>query len=641
MWPEVSETAKAILQGREAKPWKDSITETARRLTLKVLNKPSKLPPKTTRASTPLSAEVIEQWGLHTEDTDSLVIATWLRKGAPLGFTEAIESTGVFPQVTGPQWQDEALRGLSRSLDEWKNYSSAIEEAEELRKLMDEYLNRKFCHVVRDERQAEEELGRPPILNRLGVLVKEKEGIKKFRVIWDLKESQANLACSQGERIILPRLNDVAEAAVKEYRQDQEVWLTAVDVRDAFLNIPAGKDKFATTAAIPVKHQEEGKPDHEIVIFDCLVFGSASSPTIWGRFAAWLGRTVAAIAREASVQIYVDDPCFLLRGNLQEAAELLATILLWMGVAGFPIKLQKANGGKTIEWVGAKVELDDRNKEVHVTIPTKKIAALQEETNKIAAKPVVGSRQLRSYAGTLSFVAGLVPHLRPFLASIWAALSSVGSANDGSKKSGKLVHTRRFRAALVWIKALLGGEPAPMRRTLRAASININAEIVTDACPFGLGGLLRVDGKVVECFAVPICTDLERKFKAKKGESKWNTLFEAVALLAAARLWLPSLGYGATVHLKSDNLATIQMVVKGKAKSAELNVVAREFALDFALLEYRINWISHIYGATNVGADALSRQFAPIPKEIPSSVKEARRRELDFGPNFWKVPDLR
>ena len=129
---------------------------------------------------------------------------------------------------------------------------------------------------------------------------------------------------------------------------------------------------------------------------------------------------------------------------------------------------------------------------------------------------------------------------------------------------------------------------------------------------------------MVEFFALPIDTLLERKFRAKSGESKWNTLWEAVAVLTAARLWLPQLGYGATVNLKSDNLATIQMVIKGKAKSAELNVIAREFALDLALLEYRIHWISHIFGATNIVADALSRLFAPIPMEIPDSVKGAK-----------------
>ena len=123
-WPEVRCTARDILQGKEAKPWRQSITDASRALTLKVLAKPSKLPAKATRASAPLSAEVIEQWGLHTEDRDSLIIARWLREGAPLGFIEEITSTGVFPRVSGPQWQDESLKSLSRTLDGWKNYSS-------------------------------------------------------------------------------------------------------------------------------------------------------------------------------------------------------------------------------------------------------------------------------------------------------------------------------------------------------------------------------------------------------------------------------------------------------------------------------------------------------------------------------------
>ena len=37
-WPAVQETATAILQSKEAKEWSPSITELARRLTLKVLD---------------------------------------------------------------------------------------------------------------------------------------------------------------------------------------------------------------------------------------------------------------------------------------------------------------------------------------------------------------------------------------------------------------------------------------------------------------------------------------------------------------------------------------------------------------------------------------------------------------------------
>ena len=593
----------------------------------------TELPAKTARASTPLSAEVHQRWGDYTEDEDSYLLAKWLRTGAPLGFAEDIPSVGVFPVVQGPKWEDEALKSLCRGMDDWKNYSSAEEEAEELDKLMDDYVRRGFCHKAKDVAEVEQELGRKPIVNRLGMVTKIKDGIKKCRVIWDMKESQANLSCGQGERIVLPRLLDVAKSAARIYKEQLEPWIAIVDVRDAFMNVPAGRDRFATVAAVPSRTTHE----MELVVMDVLVFGSASSPTLWGRYAAWLGRTLAAIVPSAYTQIYVDDPSFVLRGPLERAAEDLAIILLWMNVAGYPIKLEKACGGKEAEWIGARIILDDEKREVQITVPETKIETLLATTNKFINKPVIGSKELRAYAGGLSFVAGLVPHLRPFLSSMWAALSSVGSANDGVHHSGKLVHTRRIKAALYWVRSLLWGAPGPLTRTLTSETIEINAEIVTDACPFGLAGILRINHQPVQYFSEDISTDLEAKFKAKRGQSKYNTLWEALAVLTACRLWLGQLGYGATVRVKTDNLATVSLLVNGKAKSQEMNMIAREFALDLALKEYRLHWVEHIFGVTNVEADALSRLYAPIPKDFPETLKSATRRRVKYTRDFWKV----
>ena len=564
-WPEVQETASSILRGEEAKEWNPTITELARRLTLKVLNVNSQLPDKSTRASTPLCAEVIEAWGANTEDVDSAVIAKWLRTGAPLGFLDPIPTTGVFPPVEGPRWEDEALRTLARGLEDWTNYTSALEEFEDLQTLMADCESRGFCHFVKGVQEATLELGRAPIVNKLGMVVKIKEGKKKSRIVWDLRESRANLACSQGERILLPRLDDVAQSALNVYKAKSTPWLAVVDVKDAFMNIPAGPDKFATASAVPTTSNPHG--EHKIAIFDVLVFGSTSSPTLWGRFAAWLGRSLAAVAPTATTAIYVDDPIFVLQGDLQVASKTLARILLWTNVAGFPLKLEKASGGKQVEWVGAKLVLDDDNQEVKVSIPTKKVEAMQETNAKFLARPVIGPRELRSYAGSLAFLAGLVPHLRPFLSSIWAALSGCGgSTNDGAKRAGKLIHTKRIKAALCWIEGLLGGGPAPLVRTLSTKVFNVKAEIVTDACPFGMGGVLRVNHKVVEFFSCPLEEALLAKFKAKTGESKHNTLWEAVALLIATRLWLRKMQYGATVRLKSDNLSALRMLLKGRAR---------------------------------------------------------------------------
>ena len=58
---------------------------------------------------------------------------------------------------------------------------------------------------------------------------------------------------------------------------------------------------------------------------------------------------------------------------------------------------------------------------VEVSIPEDKIQKVQDQTQEFLSRPVIGLRKLRTYAGSLSFIAGLVPHLRPFLTSIWAA----------------------------------------------------------------------------------------------------------------------------------------------------------------------------------------------------------------------------
>ena len=234
------------------------------------------------KASTPLRAEVIEAWGRCVGDPDSETIAGWLDNGAPLGYTQPIPCNGVFPKVEGIEWKAEALQTLARSLSGWQNYMSAVEEAAELDKLVEDYVKRGFCRLVEDDEAAMKDLGRAPVLNKLGVVVKWSADKKKSRVIWDLRESGANALCSQGERIVLPRLLDLAQGAVNAYRRQREPWLAAVDIRDAFMNVPAGEDKFVTTAALP---NQTGQ-GHRVIIFDTLVFGAVSSPTLWGRVAA-------------------------------------------------------------------------------------------------------------------------------------------------------------------------------------------------------------------------------------------------------------------------------------------------------------------------------------------------------------------
>ena len=234
-------------------------------------------------------------------DPDAATLADWLDHGAPMRFQDEVTSNGIFHPVPRQMTELEAEVTQLESLEGWSNYSSAEEENEELQQLIEDYVNRGFCHLASSVEQAAAELGRQPILNKLGVLVKEKvdagKATRKARIIWDLKRSGANLTCHQGERVLLPRLLDLVAGILAGYRRDQECWVAAVDIRDAFMNIPVMKDRYALVAAKPSKRDSKTM---ELVIFDTLVFGAASSPTVWGRFASFLARAISAVEPKAS-----------------------------------------------------------------------------------------------------------------------------------------------------------------------------------------------------------------------------------------------------------------------------------------------------------------------------------------------------
>ena len=182
-------------------------------------------------------------------------------------------------------------------------------------------------------------------------------------------------------------------------------------------------------------------------------------------------------------------------------------------------------------------------------------------------------------------------------------------------------------------KALLTGED----RELCAHFPDLDVTITTDACPFGIGGTLRVSGILKETFSSDLPRDILDKFQAQRGDAKHTTLWEALALLFACRCWLPAFQGKARVRCKSDSLSLMYMLLNGKAKSPDLAIIAREFAIDQARDRYRIHFRTHIPGVTNIEADALSRIYAPVPPELPRSLDEATKVEVSFGSQFWTV----
>ncbi|CAE8690656.1 unnamed protein product, partial [Polarella glacialis] len=487
-----------------------------------------------------LSAAVISGWCNKTDDPDA-ILGDWLLEGAPMGFTRDIPNTGVFTPVCTDNLGDDDPD--FRDLANWSNYSSAVGSPDEVEKLLDKARRLGFCNRFPNMEAASEFLSRKPLLNKLGLIAKLLgDGTFKFRLIWDLKESKANLACKMGERIILPRLQDFIVAIVEM-----------------------------------LAHRR-----------------ARSSPTIWGRYAAWLGRTVAAVtAGRVEIQVYVDDPVLAAVGTAAERRLSLTEALLWMSISGFPIAWRKASGGAAVEWAGAHIEVCDDF--VRVTVPKSKILKLLAATNDILSRSVVGRRVLRSYAGSMSFIAGLVSPLRPFLSCLWAVLSTKSEPDSKRKvKFAKgLIHVKRLRSALELFAAFFHGESGGLLREYRPRTL-CNVFIATDASPWGYGGILVVNDRF------PL---------------------------------------GLAVRIKSDSRGALGAILKLSSPSPLLNIVVREIALDLSSGSYLISVLEHIPGVTNFFPDALSRQPpCPDPKPFPVELATANRTFIPARTSdFWRA----
>ena len=122
---------------------------------------------------------------------------------------------------------------------------------------------------------------------------------------------------------MLPRLSDVvADLRELAASSGDEAFLLGTDVSEAFHQVPLHESErqFTAVAALGGKYY----------VFKVLVFGSSSAPTVWGRYAAFLGRSTAAVVGTdpLRLQVYVDDPLYVCLADPPRAARLFSVALL-------------------------------------------------------------------------------------------------------------------------------------------------------------------------------------------------------------------------------------------------------------------------------------------------------------------------
>jgi hypothetical protein len=346
--------------------------------------------------------------------------------------------------------------------------------------------------------------------------------------------------------------------------------------------------------------------DGAFFVYHVLLFGSASSPDLWGRVASWVARMAASLFHpgELGLQVYVDDPIATTCGSDAERAWLFTIFLLWLSVVGLPIAWKKASCAVRVVWIGA--EFFHSAGFIWVAIPPHRVEEVALTLADIHKRRRIPHRELQRLTGLLAFFGGIVSFLRPFVRIIWAAMS----AAERSCREGAVctVEVRRFRHGLQWLRRFFSNfrDKLSQRFELAAVVRDSRAEIAFDASLEGAGAILVVDGILKGWWADTWTSDDYSRFQLKSGDSGNMSLLEAITLLVVCRLWGHKCG-SATVRVKGDNLSSLRLAIKLSSPKRGLNRVAMELAMDLAMQRYDLRLLEHIYGISNTLPDALSR----------------------------------
>ena len=137
------------------------------------------------------------------------------------------------------------------------------------------------------------------------------------------------------------------------------------------------------------------------------------------------------------------------------------------------------------------------------------------------------------------------------------------------------IHTKRIRTSLLWLHAFFSSLTGNLVRRYPFVGRSVHRfTIVTDASPWGIGGVLYLKSAAVAYFSdkLHLC-DLNR-FRARIGESAFTTVWESLAILVALRLWRPLFTYADAVGVRSDSHGSLSALASLSTSSASLNLIA-------------------------------------------------------------------
>ena len=162
-------------------------------------------------SATGYQAELFECLMAKAQDPDAQVLPKWLRQGFPLGITQEITHTGVFPRTDDVSAAIKAPQVNGILLEDWDgsatNYRSFEEVSERSQAELDRMVAEGRAVTADTWDEVVQLLGPAAKLTRLACIVKQKDdGSEKVRLIVDVRRSRINGLIFLTERVVLPRI---------------------------------------------------------------------------------------------------------------------------------------------------------------------------------------------------------------------------------------------------------------------------------------------------------------------------------------------------------------------------------------------------------------------------------------------------
>eukprot|EP00438_Fugacium_kawagutii_P021415 Skav230573 [mRNA] locus=scaffold971:152920:156087:- [translate_table: standard] len=552
----------------------------------------------------------------------------WLQEAVSEGVSLGVDET--MPRV--PQVFEEKVKW---SLDfteevfrdsEADNYRSAEENSADIRRQVMEEVQAGFIKQMRLEEAKEDFKGRLAIA-ALGAVPKEL-GSSVVRIVHDGSYSvDVNHRIKVLDRMRFPMIDDASGILLEIERSSVEEGKGArcsllYDISKAHKLLPVKKRDWGYQAfKLPGKDMED-----QVFLHTRGTFGIASAAYHWQRLAACvvrLNHRLCGIELGVLHLLFADDGWLTAVGSF-----FWRKLLFWLfclEILEVPISWKKVRGGAEVQWIGYQLDVGGFRK----GISTRKVRWVMDWMERHLSAGGITGRDLKSALGRFGFVAGALPHVRPFLGPLfaWAAMLAPGTF-------------ARFpdavRILLQFVQQQIRDEPMSRPKKIKefareAFRVDAKAEqdkIVIGGWEVGEGG----STKDSRWFSI----HLDRKsapWAYLKGEPYRNIAsLELVAVLTAVMLFgLEGEEAGCmktlTLSASTDNLGNTYVLRHFMSCKYPLSIVVMELAVQLKRrgIELNLGWIPR---GQNCEADALTNE--EFEGFNPNKRIHKKFEELDF-----------